>query len=534
MAQFNFTYDEGTTLQQMIGFEMAGIMWGNHLRDNTTINLHVGVTASSNLPHKVIGGAIPAIQANQSYSSFRNNYQNDRSSSDDYTAANNLQWGTSKNASFATHTLSDGSEWASHAATSTVNLTSANAKALNLTNSHSNTLDGFILMSDLSGYNNVGWSYDYTRSGWVDNGKLDFLSTALHEIGHVLGFVSGVDQPGAIDKYVRSTDWSAADVSQKLSDTAARAQYMTPMDLFRFDDQTAWLGQNSITYGNQGGNVFFSIDGGNSKIADFASGADRGKQGDGHQGSHWKQKDNQPLGIMDPDLRTGERSNISNLDLRMLDVIGWDLDFNGSYSNQNLHWIYQQAEQHLANTLGWSTSSLHYYSSYAADYLTHDRSQDVLNLLQDSQIYDLSWLNNYGGGGYWLNWWNSSGGNGWWQMIEQIFQQQGLFSQLSEEDIQAAVDPLTGQATIASNSLPVGSKVASQLRAVEQPFSLVAQVEIFAASLSSGDANYSEQVVLSLGSAGESHYLQDGLTGLSQDLLQATTALSTVIGIRTL
>lgn len=539
MAQFNFTYDEGTSLQQMIGFEMAGLMWGNHLQDNTTINLHVGVTASRNLPHKVIGGAIPAIQANQSYSSFRNNYQNDRRSSDDYTAANNLQQGSSKNAAFAVEALSDRSNWTGGASTSTLNLTRANAKALNLTSSHSSQLDGVILMSDLSGYNNVSWSYDYTRSAGANNKKLDFLSTALHEIGHVLGFVSGIDQPGAVDKHVRSTDWYASDVSQQLGALRARAQYTTPLDLFRFDDQTAWSGRHSLTYGNQGGDVFFSIDGGRSEIAEFATGENKGKNGDGYQASHWKRQNGQPLGILDPDLRKGERANISALDLRLLDVIGWDVNSNGSNYNSNLYQIQQQAEQHLASSLGWSTAQLNQYSAYAEQYLSQNRGQDVANLLDDSDIYDLNWQHNQGGISYWLNWLNSLGGDGWWQMVENLFQQRGLFSQLSDEDLQAEVDVLTGQQTSAvtpptftdatSPALTGGATTGGATL-----FSPVNPIATFTDSLAPGTTTYSELDVLTLGGGSESTVLAGGLTGLNQDLLQAQTGVSSVVGIRAL
>ncbi len=513
MAQFNFTYDEGTSLQQMIGFEMAGLMWGNHLQDDATINLHVGVTASSNLPHKVIGGAIPAIQANQSYSSFRNNYQSDRRSSDDYTAANNLQQGSAKDAAFAVEALSDRSNWTGGASTSTLNLTRANAKALNLTSSNSSQLDGVILMSDLSGYNNVSWSYDYTRSAGAHNKKLDFLSTALHEIGHVLGFVSGIDQPGAVDKHVRSTDWYASDVSQQLGALRARAQYTTPLDLFRFDDQTAWSGRHSLTYGNQGGDVFFSIDGGRSEIAEFATGENKGKNGDGYQASHWKRQNGQPLGILDPDLRKGERANISALDLRLLDVIGWDVNSNGSYNNSNLYQIQQQAEQHLSQ----------------------NRGQDVANLLDDSDIYDLNWQHNQGGIGYWLNWLNSLGGDGWWQMIENIFQQQGLFSQLSDADIQPEIDVLTGQ-QLSVGTTPAITNVSSSSGPVEVAalFAPVAQTAAFDNSPLSDNAAYSELTVLNLGGSHQSNALAGGLTGLGQDLLQGTTGLSSVVGIRAL
>jgi len=93
MVSFNFTFDPGTTVQQMVGFEMAGRIWSSYLTDNATINIHVGV--SSNLGSNVIGGAIPAMRASQSYSDFRARLQSDISSMDDAIAVANLTQGSS-------------------------------------------------------------------------------------------------------------------------------------------------------------------------------------------------------------------------------------------------------------------------------------------------------------------------------------------------------------------------------------------------------------------------------------------------------
>jgi hypothetical protein len=88
MATFNFTFDPGTTLQQMVGFEIAGRVWSSYLTDNTTINIHAGM--SSSLGTNVIGGALPGIQANVQYQTYRDRFAADRKSTDDNTAYNNL------------------------------------------------------------------------------------------------------------------------------------------------------------------------------------------------------------------------------------------------------------------------------------------------------------------------------------------------------------------------------------------------------------------------------------------------------------
>ncbi|GAP94725.1 hypothetical protein [Leptolyngbya sp. NIES-2104] len=91
MATFNFTYAPGTTLQQMIGFEMAGRIWDAYLTDPITVNIYVGV--SSSLPGNAIGGALPGIRAAQQYLSVVNALTNDVVSNDDRIATSTLQMG---------------------------------------------------------------------------------------------------------------------------------------------------------------------------------------------------------------------------------------------------------------------------------------------------------------------------------------------------------------------------------------------------------------------------------------------------------
>jgi hypothetical protein len=57
-----------------------------------------------------------------------------------------------------------------------------------------------------------------------------------------------------------------------------------------------------------------------TNLALFATGR---FNGDGRQGSHWK--DGLAIGLMDPTLAPGELAILSALDLRALDAIGWDL-----------------------------------------------------------------------------------------------------------------------------------------------------------------------------------------------------------------
>ncbi len=183
MATFNFSFDPGTSVQQMTGFEIAGKIWATYLKDNTTLNIHVGV--SSSLPTGVIGGALPGIRANQNYANVRSRLQADRTTADDNLAFQNMQDEVDKYTVFIDGFKIDNN--------TKMNVTRANAKALGLLTDNTAALDGYILMSNLANQN-VTWNYDYARTSATPANQLDFLSTAIHEVGHLLGFVSGIDK----------------------------------------------------------------------------------------------------------------------------------------------------------------------------------------------------------------------------------------------------------------------------------------------------------------------------------------------------
>ena len=386
---FNFTYDKGTSLEQMLGFEMAGEIWSSYLTDDITVDIHVGVTDL--LPDNVIGGALPGLTAYQDYGNFRNKVYQDRTSSDDNTAYNNLHNYQYSDGYTRYRAYFEQGAWHNR----NIALTNANAKALGIT--PSNDLDGYILMSDLSQYSSVDWNYDYSRQNSMGSNELDFLSVAMHEIGHILGFVSGID----------STE--VAENQATYSQNIERLMHTTSLDMYRY---TGWSTNNNgyidLAYGVDS---YFSIDGGNTSLAHFSEGADLllGFGGDGFQGSHW-QKSFTPIGIMDPDLALGERTNISDLDLRAFDVIGYDCayhNYSGSYSscdaaNLNFSSLEDQAKDTLigkindkknynynASKIDWYINNGYNYT--AASWIDSKRNGDINQMIRDSEIYEWGW-----------------------------------------------------------------------------------------------------------------------------------------------
>jgi hypothetical protein len=170
-------------------------------------------------------------------------------------------------------------------------LNTANAKALGLMGANA-AADASITFSSL-------FSWDFDQSNGVGAGLQDFVGVAIHEIGHALGFVSGVD---IVDGYIGNPT--------NLDNYAI----YSALDFFRFSAP----GTLNLAAGDA---AYFSLDGGTTNLGNFSTGS---FYGDEEQASHWK--DNLGLGIMDPTMNpAGQINTPSALDLVAFDVIGWNL-----------------------------------------------------------------------------------------------------------------------------------------------------------------------------------------------------------------
>jgi hypothetical protein len=198
-------------------------------------------------------------------------------------------------------------------------LTQANVKALGLYNGSSTAYDGQIRIN--SGFN---WDLGINpTTGTTGSDEFHYLSVALHEIAHTLGFTSGLD----------SNDWVAANSEGNTTPEGSTSLgQLAALDVFRYDE-SGNLNVAQVT--DSDAQRFFSLDG-TTNLAALSTGVN----GDGYQASHWKNDKwgvydengelidvivNNPLGIMDPAFSKGERGEISGLDLTALDAIGWDL-----------------------------------------------------------------------------------------------------------------------------------------------------------------------------------------------------------------
>ena len=462
-VDFNFTYAPGVSLEQMIGFEMAGEFWSQHLDDNASINIFVEMT--DYLPENVIGGSLPGIEDEVLYSTFRQKLEQDITSDVDSLINENQQGQTNKfTAYFSSQYEEDGYTVKSN---EYMKMTRANAKALDIIDPHDSGLDGYILIRDLDGVddgalNSIRWHYDYSDNS-IPNDHVDFLSVAIHEIGHTLGYISGIDQANFLAEI---SELTAKNEDDFYKDLKGNLNNTTPLDMLRFSQASYEESDNGHNFIDMsiGGDPYLSFTGGSTSIAYFSTGVNQDLGGDGYQASHWQQQDN-ALGIMDPVLATGRRREITELDIQVFDGIGWDI----RTGDADLETIHTEAKEVLAEEISdvakekgididddvledWvegeleDDNELDYVREIAElltpDYIDadnddkDDRGEKLQEMIVNSgDVYEWGWRGYWWGWrGYWWGW------RGYWQSGDN-FNQDGFWQNLTWQTVEGSNTP---------------------------------------------------------------------------------------------
>jgi len=205
-------------------------------------------------------------------------------------------------------------------------ITNANAKALGLIPGNATAVDAQITF-------NSTVNFDFDPSNGITRGATDFIGVAAHEIGHAMGFISGVD---TVDVTSGAGPSAGADFNGFAAGIGTLDGFalFSSLDLFRRSEAAFAVDPDALDFTVNDGDVYFSIDG------DLSDGDDvlmetGSFNGTGNQASHFL--DGIPSrGILDPTAAPGELLVISNNDIVALDVIGFDLvqlvgDFDGDF-----------------------------------------------------------------------------------------------------------------------------------------------------------------------------------------------------------
>jgi hypothetical protein len=298
------------------GFTAAAKLFSNFFKDDITIRLDVQF---SQLPPNVLGST--GSTTNQGpYTLIKTLLQNDAKTKYDAKAVANLAGGAAL--SFVTNEppvsgvidsrtrfLDNNNSFDNL----NIQINTAQVKALGLNpvyDAVGNPLgrDGTVSFS-----NQFNWDFD--RSDGLDPTKIDFVGVAAHEIGHALGFRSGVDL----------ADINAAPGDATPARGLGNIAWGTVNDLFRYG---SFDGQRTLDW-SINSPVCHSLDKGATCTGALSTGR---LNGDLRQASHWKDDTltNKLIGLMDPTASGpgGIRpfQAITQADLIAFDAMGYDLN----------------------------------------------------------------------------------------------------------------------------------------------------------------------------------------------------------------
>ena len=292
--EFEFQPSSRTPAAVLDAFVAAGSQWAARFTDPITIRIDLDYRT---LPAGWLADTVPQTER-VDYSVVRSLLTADRNSADDAVSVSSLQAGPNLNlllnrtpANPTTPYLDDDGDRNNYS----IRTSTANLKAIG--RSYSPTL----VDARMTFNSTVNWDFD--RTDGIGAGLYDLVGVATHELGHALGFSSGVDMLDSYGSLLPDSQWT----------------YVTIMDLHRYSAESVANGTGVIDFSADSRGKYFSIDGGLTELAPFATGA---ALGDGRQASHWKA--GMGLGIMDPVVSPGKLLTIADLDLRLFDVIGYD------------------------------------------------------------------------------------------------------------------------------------------------------------------------------------------------------------------
>lgn len=302
--------EAGTPAEQQLaidviaGFAAGGALWSAQFTDPITINVKIDF---KELGAGILGSAGSETLEGE-FAPVKAALAADALTADDALAVGNFQGGAAIDMITNDTSVVPSPRFRDNDASgnnSSLDVHRGNMKALGLLAGDDPDEDSSITFSSK-------FTWDFDRSDGISSNAFDFVGVAAHELGHAMGYASGVD---VVDYFGGSGPEAPLDLDEY--------RVFSVLDLYRYspesisaDDQPA---NGAVQDWAFAGSPHYSLDGGATLLAPFSSGK---HNGNGRQASHWH--DSLGLGIMDPTFAPGELGRISALDIQAFDVIGFD------------------------------------------------------------------------------------------------------------------------------------------------------------------------------------------------------------------
>jgi hypothetical protein len=297
----------------------AAQQWEAMLADPITVSIHIDIAfnpgfARDEFPASVLGLAQP-VEVELPYAQVRHALQSDGLLEQDDSILAFLPSPESIKFAYPGSLRYD----------NMISLTKPNLKSLGLhTEQFDEELgvsDGLIVLNPEASAPNQEHRFDYNSADGISPSKYDFESLVVHEIGHVLGFISAVDR---IDQADPASGIAIAPSTLDLFRFRSLPGPGNPRTAAAFETIQRELRPSLPAV------VDFVINDGWATLENeypVELGESTPRSGFGHQASHWQSDDlfAAPIGVMAPTLALQTVTPISNVDLRAFDLIGYDI-----------------------------------------------------------------------------------------------------------------------------------------------------------------------------------------------------------------
>jgi hypothetical protein len=328
----------------LFAFQKAANFWNRTLTNNITINLEIGFAA---LPAGVLGSTRSSSTVVSVSDAYRGLAATGTTALDSIAVANLSPLDSNGALRFRTNAPLAGGGGAngdvtrfdgdSSANNSFLDVNTANLKAIGVNIDEDNTSRCSAAVSNADGCINFSsnFAFDFDPTDGIDDGAFDFTGIAIHEIGHALGFVSGVD---TLDFVAGNAGFEGINLDN--------FAIFSVFDLFRYGNGFDPISGERVLQLSANRPAFFSINGstpfnfGNTAGAGFANLSTGDFVGDGNQASHFKDAPSfvddtglcnigeRQIGILDPTASPCEVLIVTSNDLAAFDAIGYNLDFD--------------------------------------------------------------------------------------------------------------------------------------------------------------------------------------------------------------